>query len=77
MSKKSYSHLKINILKNLSYMDNCSSIIKLVEADKVEDALKEWNKVNPQMKFSLSSSMAKMQVENMRNNLITLAEAAK
>lgn len=29
------------------------------------------------MKFSLSSSMAKMQVENMRNNLITLAEAAK
>lgn len=77
MSKKSYSHLKINILKNLSYMDNCSSIIKLVEADKVEDALKEWNRVNPQMKFSLSSSMAKMQVENMRNNLITLAEAAK
>lgn len=77
MSKKSYSHLKINILKNLSYMDNCSSIIKLVEADKVEDALKEWARVNPQMKFSLSSSMAKMQVENMRNNLITLAEAAK
>lgn len=58
-------------------MDNCSSIIKLVEADKVEDALREWAKVNPQMKFSLSSSMAKMQVENMRNNLITLAEAAK
>ena len=77
MSKKSYNHLKINILKNLSYMDNCSSIIKLVEADRVEDALKEWNKVNPQMKFSLSSSMAKMQVENMRNNLIILAEAAK
>lgn len=77
MSKKSYNHLKINILKNLSYMDNCSSIIKLVEADRVEDALKEWNKVNPQMKFSLSSSMAKMQVENMRNNLITLVEAAK
>lgn len=77
MSKKSYSHLKINILKNLSYMDNCSSIIELVEADKIEDALKEWSKVSPQMKFSLSSSMAKMQVENMRNNLITLAEAAK
>lgn len=77
MSKKSYSHLKTNILKNLSYMHNCEKIITLVRADKIEDALKEWTNISPQMKFSLSSSLARMQVENIYNNLITLAEAAK
>lgn len=75
--RKSYKHLKHNMLVNLSYIYGADNIIKLVEEDKVEKALKIWDNSKLQTRFSFSSAMARMQIEYLKNGLVALAEALK
>ena len=73
--KKSYNHLKLNVLKNLSFIAGTEKVIDLVRQDKIEEALNCYSSINPRMRFSLSDSMARQQIESMKNDLVRLAEA--
>lgn len=75
--KKTYEHQKINLLKNLEAVTNVGKVIELVKDDKVEEALKEWDKGHHAMHFSLSENLAKSEIGWMRNNLIDLIDSKK
>jgi hypothetical protein len=75
--KKTYEHQKINLLKNLEAVTNVEKVIELVKDDKVEEALKEWDKGHHAMHFSLSENLAKSEIGWMRNNLIDLIDSKK
>ena len=75
--KKTYEHQKINLLKNLEAFTNVEKVIELIKNDKVEEALKEWDKGHHAMHFSLSENLAKSEIGWMRNNLIDLIESKR
>ena len=75
--KKTYEHQKINLLKNLEAVTNTEKVIELIKNDKVEEALKEWDKGHHAMHFSLSENLAKSEIGWMRNNLIDLIESKR
>ena len=75
--KKTYEHQKIKIKKNLEAVTNVGKVIELVKDDKVEEALKEWDKGHHAMHFSLSENLAKSEIGWMRNNLIDLIDSKK
>lgn len=75
--KKTYEHRKVNLLKTLEAATNTEKVIELIKNDKVEEALKEWDKVHHAMYFSLSENMAKNQIGWMRNGLIDLINSKR
>jgi hypothetical protein len=75
--KKTYEHRKVNLLKTLEAATNTEKVIELIKNDKVEEALKEWDKVHHAMYFSLSENMAKNQIGWMRNSLIDLINSKR
>jgi hypothetical protein len=75
--KKTYEHRKFNLLKNLEAFTNVEKVIELIKNDKVEEALKEWDKVHHAMHFSLSENLAKSQIGWMRNSLIDLIDSKR
>lgn len=75
--KKTYEHRKVNLLKTLEAASNTEKVIELIKNDKVEEALKEWDKVHHAMYFSLSKNMAKNQIGWMRNDLIDLINSKR
>lgn len=75
MAKKNnkYEHIKGNVIKSLGYFYGVEKVIELVKADNIEDAIKEYDRIEKCPHFALSAPMARMLTENMRNNLIQLA----
>ena len=75
--KKTYEHRKVNLLKTLEANKKKKKVIELIKNDKVEEALKEWDKGHHAMHFSLSENLAKSEIGWMRNNLIDLIESKR
>jgi hypothetical protein len=65
------------MLKTLEAATNTEKVIELVKDDKVEEALKEWDKGHHAMHFSLSENLAKSEIGWMRNELLDLIDSKR
>ena len=77
MKKKSYEHLKKNLLLTLKHISGTENVIGFIEKDEIKKALEVWDKTHHSMNFSLSNKLARQQIEWTRNNLIALLNATE